>query len=102
MAGSDSAPAPGFNSNGATFSVSTAATDAVKFFRLSQSSDLRGIYINTPLGGGPNNPSSAPVTNAMQLPGADTDDNDNLLLLISRLATEEQRSAPDVRKNREL
>jgi hypothetical protein len=34
-----------FNSNNATFSISTAATNQAEFFRLIQPVDLRGIYI---------------------------------------------------------
>ena len=63
--------APAFNSNSAVFSVSASATNSAKFFRLLKPADLRGIYVNTPLGGGPDNPSSAPVTNAINLPGMD-------------------------------
>ena len=66
-----SALMPAFNSNSAEFSISATATNAARFFRLQQPADLRGIYVNTPLGGGPNNPASAPVTNAIRLPGMD-------------------------------
>jgi hypothetical protein len=62
---------PAFSSNHATFSVLASATNSSKFFRLAQPANLRGIYVNTPMGGGPDNPSSAPVTNAIQLPGVD-------------------------------
>ncbi len=62
---------PVFNSNAATFAVAAAGTNPARFFRLAQPADLRGIYVNTPLGGGPNNPASAPVTNAIRLPGMD-------------------------------
>ena len=62
---------PVFNSNAATFAVAAAETNPARFFRLAQPADLRGIYVNTPLGGGPNNPASAPVTNAIRLPGMD-------------------------------
>jgi hypothetical protein len=62
---------PAFDSNSAAFSVSVPATNAARYFRLLEPEDLRGVYVNTPLGGGPYNPSSAPVTNAINLPGMD-------------------------------
>src|SRR5262245_2980637 len=62
---------PGFNSNSGAFSVSASTTNNTEFFRLQQPADPRGIYVNTPLGGGPNNPASAPYTNALGLPGVD-------------------------------
>lgn len=68
---SATALSPRFNSNNATFSVSAPATNSTEFFRLVQPADPQGIYINTPLTGGPNNPSSADVTNALGLPGVD-------------------------------
>ena len=66
-----SALAPAFDSNAAVFSVSAPATNAAKFFRLQQPADLRGIYVYAPLGGGPNNPADAMVTNAISVPGMD-------------------------------
>lgn len=60
-----------FNSNAAAFSVSSRTTNAARFFRLTQPADLRGIYVYTPLGGGPNNPADAMVTNAICVPGMD-------------------------------
>jgi hypothetical protein len=62
---------PVFNSNAETFAVAAVGTNPARFFRLAQPADLRGIYVNTPLGGGPNNPASASVTNAIRLPGMD-------------------------------
>jgi len=40
-----SALSPVFNSNAAEFSISAAATNPVRFFRLSQPADLRGLYV---------------------------------------------------------
>ena len=62
---------PTFNSNSWTFSVSAAATNLAGFFRLARPADLRGIYVYTPLGGGPNNPADVSVTDAINLPGID-------------------------------
>jgi len=50
-----SALAPVFDSNRAAFSVSAPATNAAGFYRLAAPTDLRGIYVYAPLGGGPNN-----------------------------------------------
>ena len=66
-----SALTPSFDSNRNAFSVSVSASNAGSFFRLKQSADLRGIYVYTPLGGGPNNSADATVTNAINLPGMD-------------------------------
>ncbi|HXR05392.1 MAG TPA: hypothetical protein VN836_11865 [Verrucomicrobiae bacterium] len=66
-----SALSPGFDSNSVTFSVSAAVTNSAKFFRLTRPTDLRGIYVYTPLGGGPNDPADATVTNAINLSGMD-------------------------------
>jgi hypothetical protein len=62
---------PIFDSNASTFSVSAKTTNSAIFFRLTQPSDLRGIYVYTPLAGGPNNPADAMVTNAISLAGVD-------------------------------
>ena len=63
--------APVFDSNKVQFSVSAPATNAETFFRLQQPGDLRGIYVYAPLGGGPNNPVDAIITNAINVPGVD-------------------------------
>ncbi|HWV98895.1 MAG TPA: beta-galactosidase [Candidatus Acidoferrum sp.] len=58
-----------FNSNNSTFSVSAATTNATDFFRLSQPTDLRGLYVIAQLSDLPGGPNSAPVANALQVQG---------------------------------
>src|SRR5262249_23209878 len=63
---------PIFDPASAEFSLSASTSSNLsQFFRLTEQADLRGIYVYVPLEGGPNNPASATVVNAVNLPGVD-------------------------------
>ena len=62
---------PAFNSNSAFFSVSAAATNATRFFRLEQPADLRGIYVYVGLETATNSPDAVPLRAALNEPGVD-------------------------------
>jgi hypothetical protein len=62
---------PAFNSSSAVFSVSAAATNATRFFRLEQPADLRGIYVYVGLETATNSPDAVPLMAALNQPGVD-------------------------------
>ncbi len=66
-----SALTPAFNSNSAVFSVSAAATNATRFFRLEQPADLRGIYVYVGLDTATNSPDAVALRAALNEPGVD-------------------------------
>jgi hypothetical protein len=66
-----SALAPTFDSNSVAFSVSAAATNAARFFRLKQPADLRGIYVYVGLDTPTNSADAVPLMAALNEPGVD-------------------------------
>jgi hypothetical protein len=62
---------PTFNSNSAAFSVAASATNELRFFRLAQPADLRGIYVYVGLDTATNSPDAVPLMEALNLPGVD-------------------------------
>jgi hypothetical protein len=66
-----SALTPAFNSNSAVFSVSAAATNSTRFYRLKQPADLRGLYVYVNLNVATNAANAVPFKTALNLPGMD-------------------------------